>query len=152
MKTIYIFLILLIFSGCASKNAFSNFNMDEHQELSAQSFKRIKLMQEDEVIGTFSSIYLNEVYPERYNTNEYFFVYVYLKDSEQEFSIKLNSQDDVKIKELNYSNRFSHLVNEENKWSKYYLVSFDKIGNSLSLELHINNEVIASTQYRKDIE
>jgi hypothetical protein len=124
--------------------------MSEHQELSAQSFKRVKLTQDSRVFGTFSSIYLNEVYPKRYNKNEYFLVYVYFKDFQQEYNVKLNSQDSLKIKELKPDNRFSNLTREKSKWSKYYLVSFEKTGGLLNLELYINNSKSASVAYIKN--
>jgi len=150
MKTIYIFLILLFISGCSTKNAFSNFNMDNYQELSAQSFNRVKIVKNDKIIGTFSAIYLNEVYLQRFNKSEYFFVYVYLKDSEQEYEIKLNSKESLKIKELYYDNRFSNLINEKSKWNRYYLVSFDEIGDVLNLELFSNSSKLASINYQKN--
>lgn len=152
MKTVYIFLILLFISGCSSKNAFSDFNMSKHEQLSAQSFKRIKLMDKEDVIGTFSAIYLNEVYASRYNKNEYFFVYVYLKDSEAKYEIKLDSKDSLKIKELYHDNRFSNLINEKNNWNRYYLVSFEEAGDSIELQLYIENSKKASIKYQKDTE
>jgi len=150
MKTLYISLLFLIFSGCSGKNAFSNFDMDAHQQLSAQSFKRVKLMQGEEVIGTFSSIYLNEVYPKRYNKNEYFFVYVYFKDLEQNYTLKLNAKENIKIKELYYENRFSNLVDQRSKWNRYYLVSFEEAGDNLNLNLFTQKKKIASIKYQKD--
>jgi len=151
MKTIYIFLIIIFFSGCSNKNAFVFFDMDEHQELSAQSFKRVKLLSEDSVLGTFSSIYLNEVYPNRYNKNEYFIVYVYLKDSSMPYTIELNSKESVKLKELNHDNRFSDLIREKSKWSRYYLVSFEEVkGDMLNLELYVNGSKLANVSYFKN--
>ncbi len=152
MKTIYIFLILFFMSGCSTgKNAFSVFDMNEHQELSAQSFKRVKLVDGDNVLGTFSSIYLNEVYPDRYNKSEYFIVYIYLKDSSKTYEIRLNSNKNIKIKELNRDNRFSDLIREKSKWSRYYLISFEEVeGDTLDLELYIDNSNLANVSYNKN--
>ncbi|MCW8837558.1 MAG: hypothetical protein OQJ77_01580 [Thiovulaceae bacterium] len=150
MKTVYILLFFLFISGCSSKNAFYNFDMDKHQQLSAQSFKRIKLTNGEEVIGTFSSIYLNEVYPDRYNNNEYFFVYVYLKDSTKKYNIKLNSNDSLKIKELYYDNRFSRLISERSKWNRYYLISYEKVEDLLNLQLFVDKSALASIKYQKN--
>jgi hypothetical protein len=150
MKTIYILLILLFISGCSNKNAFSYFDLSEEQELSAQSFTRVKLTSGEKVIGTFSTIYLNEVYPDRFNKNEYFVVYIYMKDSVQNFSIKLNSHSYMKIKELSYDNRFSKLTREKSMWSKYYLVSFEEQGVNLNLELYSDNSKLASVAYKKN--
>ena len=150
MKTAYIFILLLFFSGCSSKNAFYYFNMSEHQELSAQSFKRIKLIDNEEVLGTFSSIYLNEVYPKRYNKNEYFLIHLYLKDFQKDYNITLNSHNSLRVKELEHNNRFSSLTRQKGKWSRYYLVSFEETDDLLSLELYINNSKSASISYIKN--
>ncbi|WP_373070968.1 hypothetical protein [Sulfurimonas sp.] len=150
MKTIYILLILLFISGCSSQNAFTYFDLNKEQQLSAQSFKRVKLSEGEKVIGTFSTIYLNEVYPNRFNKNEYFVVYIYMKDSIEDFDLKLNSHGYMKIKELNYDNRFSTLTREKSEWSKYYLVSFEEQGNQLNLDLYINNSKLASIGYKKN--
>lgn len=150
MKTAYIFLILLFMSGCSSKNAFYYFDLSKEQQLSAQSFKRVKLLKNDDVIGTFSSVYLNEVYPDRFNKNEYFLVYVYMKDESKKYEIKLDSQKSLKIKELDYNNRFSKLIREKNKWVKYYLVSFEEQDNFLNLELYLDSSKLASVEYIKN--
>ena len=151
MKSIYIFLIFIfIFNGCSRKNAFSNFDMDMHQQLSAQSFKRVKLINAQNIIGTFSAIYLNEIYPQRYNKSEYFLVSVYLKDSEKDYAIKLNSKEPLKIKELYHENRFSRLIKEKSKWSRYYLVSFEETGDSVNIELYIERLKKASIGYQKN--
>lgn len=151
MKTIYIFLILVFISGCSSKNAFTHFDMDKYEQLSAQSFKRVKLVKGEEVIGTFSSIYLNDVYPERYNKNEYFIVYIYLKNQSMEFDTKLNSNTAVKIRELNNKNRFSNIIRETSSWSKYYLISFNEAkADILNLELYIDGSRSASISYYKN--
>lgn len=154
MKYLILFLTLLILSGCSHKNAFSNFEMDRDQELSIEYHKKVKLNYGDKTIGTFSSIYLNKIYPDRYNKNEYFFIYIYLKDSYnmQDYKIRLNKNNPLKIKELNYDNKFSKLTNERNRWSEYYLVSFEKTGKLLNLTLGNDQSILASLKYQKDEE
>ena len=126
--------------------------MTKEQQLSAQSFTRVKLTSGEKVIGTFSTIYLNEVYPNRFNKNEYFVVYIYMKNSIEDFRLKLNSDTYMKIKELSYDNRFSNLTREQSKWSKYYLVSFEEQGDHLNLELYVDNSKLASVSYDKNKE
>lgn len=152
MKYLFLILILFILNGCSHKNAFYNFNMDEHQQLSAQNFKRIKLTKNNETIGTVSTIYLNEIFPNKYNKNEYFFVYVYLKEGYNidNYRIKLNNNDSLKIKELEHDNKFSKLVKEKNRWSTYYLVSFERSGKSMNLTLGNDQLILASINYQKD--
>jgi len=152
MKYIVLFLTLLILSGCSHKNAFSNFDMDKYQQLGIQHHKKIKLTKNNKTIGTFSSIYLNNVYPDRYNKNEYFYISIYLKDSQnlEDYKIQLNKKDPLKIEKLSFENLFSKLTNERNKWSKYYLVSFEKAGKKIKLTFDDNQSTLASVIYIKD--
>jgi len=152
MKYLVLFLTLLILSGCTHKNAFSNFDMDLDQQLSLQYHKKIKLTKNNQTLGTFSAIYLNEIYPNKYNENEYFYVYIYLKESKNIEDIKmlLNKKSPLKIEKLNHDNKFSKLTNERNKWSTYYLVSFVKEGTTLNLTLGNDQSILASIMYQKD--
>ena len=127
--------LLLLFNACSSNNAFDNFKMDKDQELSVSSMRSAKVASSSgEVSGIFSSVYLNEVYPESFNDGEYFFVYVYLKKQKEMYNpkelfntglnLKLNSKLAVKIEELPKENKFSHLVSVKSEWNKYYKVVF----------------------------
>ena len=160
MKIFIPIFILIFFTSCASKNAFSEFSLSENQELSITSLKRSKVMQNGQVEGAFNAIYLNEVYPDIYNEDEYFFVYFYLK-TEQEISdpntnddkklkIYLNNIPPIKLKQLPSENRFSKLSGSKNKWSKYYLVSFAKTGKDLTLKLESDRSFSAVLTYQKD--
>jgi len=133
--------ILVFLTGCSSKNAFSSFDLSKEQELSVSSLLSSKIKSENgEINGVVSAIYLNEIYPESYHNNEYFFVYVYLKNNKQlsnpaefddlELSLKLNNENAIKIKQLSNENRFSDLAFIKSDWNKYYLVAFEKQNKS----------------------
>ena len=75
MKSFFAILsIIILFGGCSEKSAFSKFNMSKKQELSANSLQNSKIMSGESVEGIVSVIYLNEVYPEKFADNDYFFV------------------------------------------------------------------------------
>lgn len=150
MKFFIPIFILLFFSSCSNKNAFDDFSMKKHQELSVSSLKRVKIIKNQETIGAFNAIYLNEVYPDKYNIEEYFFVYIYLKEDDGELKLFLNSHSPIKLKELNSKNRFSDLSASENDWNKYYLVSFATEGKALTLKLESDQSFSVSLNYRKD--
>ncbi|MCF6339690.1 MAG: hypothetical protein L3J10_02905 [Sulfurimonas sp.] len=161
MKTFFIVLIFLIsFAGCSSKNAFDKFKLTKEQELSISSLQNSKITSKTgEVDGVFSAIYLNEIYPESFNTDEYFFVYTFIKDSkemnnpkdkvETDLTLKLNSKPPIKLKKLPQNNRFSKLVSIKSAWNKYYLVAF-KADENLSLVLENGQSSSASLVYQKD--
>jgi hypothetical protein len=151
MKNIFLtFISLAVFTACSSNNAYDRFNLKVDQERSISNMQRAKIIDSKGAIhGMFSAIYLNEVYPESFNDGENFFVYVYLKKDEQMYNPKeyvksklnvmLNSKYAVKIEELPRKNRFSHLVQINSTWNKYYLITFlhdkkDKLSLSLTLE------------------
>jgi hypothetical protein len=138
MKPFLIILIFVIFTtGCADKNAFSKFKMNEAQELSASSLQSSKVKTKDgKIKGIFSAIYLNEVYPKEYFGDEYFYIYMYLKEKGEGYNLdkiqssrlklKLNSKTPIEVKQLPHKNRFSDLTGIENEWNLYYLVTFKK--------------------------
>lgn len=163
MKTFFIILTLLTFlAGCSSKNAFDNFNMDKEQELSISSLQTSKILSKTgKVEGFFSVIYLNEIYPESFNGNEYFFVYTFIKESKEmydpknpnqtDLKLKLNSKLPIKIQKLPKDNRFSHLASIKSSWNKYYLVAFEQ-EDTISLLLENGQSSSAVLKYQKDEE
>jgi len=163
MKNYFIFLTLLfILSGCSSKNAFDNFNMSKEQELGISSLQSVKVASQNGVVaGVFSSIYLNEVYPKSFSDSEYFFIYVYLKDSgsmynpnqisEENLNIKLNGKTPIKIQKLPKDNKFSNLIEIRSKWNKYYMVAFShEKKDSLNLVFENEQSSSAAIKYQKD--
>ena len=137
MKYIFTTLaIVLLFSGCSKQNAFAKFNMSKEQELGASSIQSSKVRFNEKINGAFSSIYLNEIYPEKYSQNEYFFVYYYLKEKAEiynpksfvdtKLTLKLNSKLPINMKKLSNKNQFSHLVSIDSEWNQYYIATFEK--------------------------
>lgn len=152
MKYIIITLItILAFSGCSKKNAFNNFMLNEKQELSINSLQSSKIKRSEKIEGIFSAIYLNEIYPELFNYNEYFFVYYYMKSEVTNLTLKLNKNLPIKIKKLSANNRFTNLIKIENNWNNYYLIAFKK-EESISLNLVLENDLYTSDllNYQKD--
>jgi len=159
------FILILIFmfllSGCADKNAFSKFEMSPEQELSASSIQSSKIKSSNKTIGVMSAIYLNKVYPNIYFNDEYFFVYLYLKNKKEmynptalkdiEMTLRLNGNLPVKIKKLPHANKFSDLIATQNEWNDYYLVAFKK-EQSKKLSLTLESDLFFSDFliYQKD--
>jgi len=154
--------LMLLFLGCADKNAFSKFNMKTDQELGAASLQGSKIKLGEKVEGIVSAVYLNDVYPDIYNTNEYFYVYLYLKDEKQmhnpntldkiELTMKLDGKLPVKIKKLSHQNKFTHLTSIESEWKKYYLVAFkeEKENSAINLVLESGQFSSDALTYQKD--
>lgn len=150
----------LLFIGCVDKNAFSKFDMQPDQELSAMSLQESKIQMDKNIEGVVSAIYLNEVYPNIYTQNEYFYVYFYLKDKKEmhdtnsldeiKLTMKLNGKLPVKIKKLDANNKFSHLISDYSEWRKYFLVAFKKDKkNIINLVLETDLSSSGALTYQK---
>lgn len=160
MKVFFIILIFSIFfTGCSRKNAFYEFKMSKAQELSIASIQSSKILsKEGEINGLFSAIYLNEVYPETYNEDEYFFVFFFTKEARElydqsnpidgDLKLTLNLQLPDKIEKLPSDNKFSHLIDTKNSWNGYYLVTFKK-ADSISLVLQNDTLSSSALKYKK---
>ncbi len=160
MKIIYsTILFTLLFSGCSGQNAFTKFNMNKQQELSESSLQSSKIKLNKKVYGIFSAIYLNKVNPKSFNQYEYFYAYIYLKESSElhnpntlddiKLTLKLNGKTPVKIQELESKNRFSHLSAVESDWNRYYLVAFEPAEENLKLVLHNLGATSTALIYKK---
>lgn len=161
MKTIFtIFTILILFSGCSRKDAFFGFDMEKDQELSASSLQSSKIVsKEGKISGIFSIIYLNEVYPKSFNQNEYFFVFMFTKESKElydpknpkdvDMKLELNSKLPLKVEKLPQENQFSHLVDTKNDWNQYYLVAFEQSA-TINLTLDDNTSSSMVIKYKKE--
>jgi len=152
MKTLTTFLILLtIFSGCSSKNAFDKFAFSSTRELSEDSIISTKLLKDKKVEGLVTAIYLNKVLPDIYNDKEYFYIYMYDKEKASQVNFLLNDKAASNVKELPAQNQFTYLTSFEANWSQYYLVSFEKDEkNKLRLEVITDKEAQAAFVFVKD--
>ena len=153
--------LIAFISGCSSKNAFNKFNITKEQERGVSSLLSSRIISNNgDIDGVISAIYLNEIYPDSYNNNEYFFVYIFLKNKKEmhdskrfdklELSLKLNNELPIKIKQLPNKNKFSHLTFIKSDWNKYYLVAFKKQAEkSISLVLESCQSSSDSLIYQK---
>ena len=162
MKKILLFLIfLLFFTGCSKKNAFFAFGMEQTQELSASSLQSSKIIsKESDVKGFFSAIYLNEVEPQSFGGDEYFLIFLYLKDAKElynpqnptasDLQLTLNSKLPIKVEKLPKENQFSKFTERKNEWSDCYLVTFEPT-EKLTLFLKDEHSAAATTlRYKKE--
>ncbi len=159
MKILISLSVLLFLNACSHQNAFSEFSMDREQKRAITSLKRSKITQGVDVVGAFNALYLNKVYPNNYNTEEYFYISIYLKreqtltyndNNKSTLHLTLNGNPPLKIEQLKPKNRFSNLSSSTNKWNRYYLVSFDTTEDSLVLKLESNHFNPVVLKYQKD--
>jgi len=154
MKTFLLTTLLAtIFFGCSKHSAFSDFNLTISQEKSEDSIQSAKINNKNDTIGLLSAIHLNKVYPNTYNNDEYFYIYLYTKETTESLNFILNDTLALNVEELKSDNQFSfHLTSPTEKWKKYFLVKFKQQKKGSLLTLEVKNSLIASTKmlFRKE--
>ena len=147
-----ILLITMTFLGCSKNNAFDRFNLSHTQELTEESIQSSKLKTDTQTKGVVSTVYLNNVYPELYNENEYFYVYFFIKGESdiKNLHFLLNGSESIYIEELKAENEFSKLTTFDAKWKKYYLVGFKKQSDKIGFELKSSTLSSSTLYYEKD--
>ncbi len=121
-------LIIIFFGGCASSNAFTKFHISSNEQYAFSNFQLSDISYKQRSIGTIEAIYLNNIFPKRYNHDEYFYVIVYLR-SNQALKYTLNGHNPLQVTKLAKHNHFSNLLPIIDNWHKYYLVKFKHIAN-----------------------
>jgi hypothetical protein len=152
MKTFATLLLLLsIFNGCSSKNAFDNFRFSQTRELSEDMLMSHKIVKEGRVEGVANVVYLNKVLPKKYYDKEYFYIYLYVKQKDTNLSFVLNDKQSITVKKLSTQNEFTYLTSFDANWSQYYLVGFEKSKhNRLHLQIQTDKGAKADFVFVKD--
>ncbi|MDY0117735.1 MAG: hypothetical protein RBR59_09175 [Sulfurimonadaceae bacterium] len=127
-NTLATLFLLFSLTGCSHQNAFSKFNMETEEEKSASSQQDTPIFKNQEVAGSFSAVYLNEIKPDIYNGEEYFLIALYLKEKGN-----LKNLDNYEVKK-------QELENIDNKNETLELENFvDKEVKGLQIILNSKN-------------
>ena len=105
-----------------------------------------------QVSAVTSGLYLNELYPNRYENVEQFYIVFYAKNKAllDWFEFKLNGQHPIKVTKLPTENEYAHLMKMNNKWSVHYLITFQKAkSNTLNLKVKILDGSKATLVFHK---
>ena len=152
MKYFLITLTFLLFlSGCSYQNAFSKFNMNKEEELLAANTQSAKIESEEGINGVFTAIYLNNIYKDKYQNEDMFFISVYMKDKNIKYGFMLNKLNSLKIEKIENLNEFTALMRTKEKWNTYYLVSFKSTEKKIDLILFGKDFSSAQLHYLKDL-
>lgn len=155
MKQLFaiLFLFILTFGGCADKDAYSKFKLADDEEVAFDNTIFSKILKQNKAYGVTSALYLNKVYPKRYD-KETFYIIVFAKDKKllENFSLTLNGKKVRSLEKLPEQNEYSHLLHVRNKWSSYYLAKFPSQKNGqLSLNIILSNKAKATLKFQKKI-
>ncbi len=155
-------LVLFLFSGCSKTTAFDFFKMDKNYEKAISNLQSGTIAKSFETEAILSSVYLNEVYPDKYNDAEYFFLALYLSNDKRlffksdlgdpDYKLTLNNVNFVDGEELQSEHKLRSLMPINNEWNRYYLIKFNsqKGRNDLLLKLENNELDTIELHYLKD--
>ncbi len=162
MRSILILIMTLFFiSGCSRTSAFDFFKMDSNYERAVDNLQTGTIVNSFETKAILSTIYLNRVYPEKYNDGEYFFVSIYLREdirlyfksgmNNKKYKFTLNGDQPIEGKELETDDELRITMPITNEWNRYYLVKFPKQQMN-KLDLILENDEFDSVHlvYQKD--
>lgn len=162
MRNFSILILILIFiSGCSRTSAFDFFKMDDNYERAIDNLQTGTIVSSFETKAILSTIYLNHVYPEKYNDGEYFFVSIYLREdirlyfksgmNNKKYKFTLNGEKPMEGRELETDDELRISMPITNEWNRYYLVKFPTQHIS-KLDLILENDEFDSVEltYQKD--
>ena len=153
-KLFFYICAIFVLSGCHHYNAMEMFKKDDSYEKAVLHTKSGQIVSSLETKAKITVTYLNPLYPNEYSDKDYFFVGVYIPNDydvaekrglmNPDFKLSLQKEGDtapVKISEI---------VKKENdplykkmpltdEWSRYYLVSFEKIKADKTISLALKN-------------
>ncbi len=162
MRYFLISIITVVFiSGCSQTSAFDFFKMDDDYEKAIDNLQTGTIVSSFETKAILSTIYLNHVYPEKYNDNEYFFVSIYLREdirlyfksgmNNKKYKFTLNGEQPIEGIELKTDDELRLSMPISNEWNRYYLVKFPT-QHINELNLILENDKLYSIEliYQKD--
>jgi hypothetical protein len=156
------FMVLLLTSGCSTKGTFDMFALDEPHQKAVEQLRTGAIVKSFETKALVHTVYLNPIYPEKYNDGEYFVGAVYFERDNRDvkkwdlnahgYTLTLNGKKATYIEELKESDPRRALIPVQNNWNKYYFIRFDlqpEGALTLLLENNQTGQVVLSYQKGK---
>lgn len=155
--------LLLTLTACSEKStAFDFFKFDKNYERAISYTRTVSVMRSMETSAIISTVYLNKVLPQDYNSSkESFFVAVYINDGksfysekqgvEAEYKLTLNNREPINFQPLKKDSKLRKLMAIKSEWNEYYLIEFDAVKeNELELQFFNDENQSISISYVHD--
>ena len=151
MQFVIILLMSLVgFNGCATKGTFDMFALDEPHQKAVEQLRSVAIVKSFETKALVHTVYLNPIYPDKYNDGEYFIGAVYFERDNRDvkkwdlnahgYTLTLNGKKATIIEELKESDQRRALIPVQNNWNKYYFIRFDLQPEGALMLLLENNQ------------
>jgi len=134
---------LWFFSGCGQSALLMLDKDEKYHETLTHTQKKQLIDTQNATQALLRATYLNPIYPEQYQDRESFFVGIYIQDDHKGtsgglnhplYTLKLNGQPPMETTELEKNDALYKRMPLTERWSRYYLVSFNE-SNATKLEL-----------------
>ena len=142
MLRIILLAIIIIFAGCSNKQegALSVLNIDQAQEKALSYSKSAQIINSLELRAKITATYLNPIYPDKNNSNERFFVGIYvpgdygkpkpedINRTDYRLVLQVGDKNEtaVDVKIVDKKSQFFYRMTNKDNWSRYYIVEFPK--------------------------
>ncbi len=154
------FMVLLLTTGCSTKGTFDMFALDEPHQKAVEQLRTGAIVKSFETKALVHTVYLNPIYPEKYNDGEYFIGAVYFERDNRDvkkwdlnthgYTLTLNGKIATTLEELKESDPRRALIPVQNNWNKYYFIRFDlQPQGALTLLLENNQTGRVVLSYQK---
>lgn len=154
---------LVLLSGCSRTTAFDLFRMDKAHERAVDNMQTGTIVRSFETEAILSAIYLNPVYPDKYNDGEYFYIALYTRENvrlyfksglnNKKYTFTCNGEEPLETTELKTDDELRLLMPITNEWNRYYLVKFaPQHLTTLDLLLENDQSGLVHLSYHKDLE
>lgn len=158
MKYFLPLLLIAFFLGCSSKEQFRALVNNDTLYTNAIAYtKKATIEKDNQTVAYMTITYLNQLYPLTYSDKEYFLVginienapnvlndtfFLYLLENEYDQTLKQTITLNTTPATIEKAN-LNEFVNMplQNRWSSYYLVSFNK-NDSTDLKMQFGNETL----------
>lgn len=157
MRKYYLFIFILILSGCGKTTTVLNhFGNDEKASYAVQYTKKADLIQDNQVKAMIFATYINKV-DKKYDSEEInSFIIGFHKVNENEhnllennYNLTLNENKAVSIKKINKeNNEFIKYISLKNPWANYYLVQYKSVEKEDELILNLAHSLLGSTELK----
>ncbi len=144
------FTFLLLFNGCSNKNAYSHFNMSLEEELFESNTQNSKIEFGENIKGTFTVTYLNNIDKNISKKEDQFLVSIYMKDKNQSYEFKLNNIKPIRVEKLPQNNRYMHFLKLQTSWYQNSLVIFKKTTDDLNITFYSDQSTSVLMNFLKE--
>jgi len=127
--------LTFLISGCTKQTALANFNYNNFYGNSLQYTFKNDIVTNNDVTAMLNATYLNSVDKNLHSgITEVFLVGIFIENDiknenktfEKEYTLTLNNNKPVSIKELNENDKMYAKMPLFNPWAKYFIVEFSK--------------------------